>query len=435
MTQRSPDNRPENPFVAHIRRFWFAPIKNKHPVPSQSPSARDDAGAFFTREYLPFLSAAFEIWQQDDFWEGDADEIQQAKDWISELETMLMSGNCGKSRSPLFDAATLVLREVFADQFDTGGLDELAPDRPDTYWAEDSGDTGDEIAQRDLALCLACQDYVTQMMFQAFDAILDAGISVFAGGTVMTLVLGVPGALLVSALGAVWGLSLATLKQDDVRDAIACCMNASLEGVAISESSFRAALDGACDVPFSPPGDAVHLFVRATLQDSGNYLSFVNMLGSFNDVAGSGIVSCFCDEWEHVFDFTVDDGDWEDTAEACSTDWGATYVAATHWRSSGVSPQISFRMKRELERDGTFTEVRATLTGNMARRLTFSRLLPCTTEFEEDINPDGSWGAFEGTIEKVDHLLILNLQATGAGEPITCSELAFRGTGPNPFIS
>jgi hypothetical protein len=440
MIQKPPDSRPENPFLAYIRRFRFNPIKQKHPVPAQSPSARDDAGAFFTREYLPFLSAAFEIWQQDDFWEGDADDIQQAKDWMSELETMLMAGNCGKSRSPLFDAATLVLREVFQDQFDTGGLDELAPDRPDTYWDEDTGDTGDEIEQRELALCLACQDYVTQMMFQAFDAILDAGISVFAGGTVMSLVVGVPGALAVSALGAIWGLSLATLQQDNVRDAIACCMHSELEGVAISEASFKAALDAACDVPFSPPGDAVHFYVKATLQDSQNYLAFVNMLGSFNDVAGSGIIGCLCNEWEHTFDFTIENDGWVTRAED-ARDFG-DYVGGTGWVSEYDPGEEAERLyiQREWTPDTLLTKAQVfyTLEGPSGpNRAVTIHLKDDTVTQDSDTDTFITPGEFvhdwdfRETGDELEQSI--NMNTDGDEATFTITKIILSGEGVDPF--
>lgn len=324
--------KPEDHSTQHLRRPLFTPITEPHAIPSSSPSSMGDAGCCFSREWLPYFAPLFEIWNRREFWDGDKSEVDQALDWVAELESMLVGGKCGKSRSPLFDAATLLLREKFQEQYDSGGLAELAPDRPDTFFDEDSGDTGPEIQQRKDALCLACQDYVTQMMFQAFDAILDAGVSVFSGGTVATLVVGVPGAIIVGALSAVWGLSLSVLSQVSVRDAIACCMRDGIEGLAITEANFNAALDAACSVPLSPAGDAVHLFVKETLQNQKNYLAFVKALGAFNDVAETGIIECACDQpstWCHEFDFTLTDGGFTQIPGCLF----GTHVPGTGWRS------------------------------------------------------------------------------------------------------
>ncbi len=190
---------------------------------------------------------------------------------------------------------------------------------PDDYDA-DPGDTGDEIDQRNQALCLACESWVDEICNQGTSfiqgAVLDS-IPFITGAIVVpfipTLVVGFV------ALGAaffakeVWE----ELNNEAYRDYLACGMYVALKN---ESTASMAAFDAAFDnLPARPPPpedasqddarDIIELWLRGVVNDQENWLGFVSILGAAMSVSSTlplGSCDCItCDTESYDFDGTA----------------------------------------------------------------------------------------------------------------------------------
>lgn len=224
-------------------------------------------------------------------------------------------GICTPSDNIMRVAINTNLRLQMQIEFAANGLAGLAPTRPDTFWDADSGDAGDEIQQRENALCNACLDYINTVA-EDLVAKIEAA-SLFALPIITPIVMAiapVAGAVFVGALSVLELLTILAINDDEIRRKVACCMYDNLAGVALTEASFNTSLTG-CGFAALSDEEIVREMLEAGVNDRGNYLSFVNVLGSHFALVGAGDLDCVCGIWEHTFDFeTGDEQGWTDRA-------------------------------------------------------------------------------------------------------------------------
>jgi len=193
-------------------------------------------------------------------------------------------------------------------------------DVPDDYDA-DPGDAGDEIDNRNQALCLACESWVDEICNQGTSFIQGAvidGIPFITGAAVVpfipTLVVGF------LAIGAaffavgVWS----ELNNEAYRDYLACAMYEALKGESTaSQAGFDAAFD---NLPARPPPpedaiqddarDIIELWLRGVVNDQENWLGFVSILGAAMSVSATlpaGSCSCIsCNPLQFLMDASMD---------------------------------------------------------------------------------------------------------------------------------
>ncbi len=179
-------------------------------------------------------------------------------------------------------------------------------DVPDTYEA-DPGDIGDEIAERNQALCLACESWVDEICNQGTSFIQGAaidGIPFAAGAVVVPFIpTAVVGFIAIGALyfgAAIW----IQLNDEDYRSYLACGMYEALKGESTtSEAGFDQAFD---NLPARPPPaegpveddarDIIELWLRGVVNDRENWLGFVSILGSAMSIAATlppGSCECY----------------------------------------------------------------------------------------------------------------------------------------------
>ncbi len=194
------------------------------------------------------------------------------------------------------------------------------PDRYDS----DPGDVGEEINQRNLALCIACNSWVDQTFNMAMSwiegAALDA-IPVYTGAmavafipTPVTVVVGLT-ALFAGAIVH------SELFNEDYRDYVKCAMYDALQGgLTTTTGAFDACFDS---MPARPPPaqnpaqdtarDIIEAWLRAVVNDLENYLGFVSVLNAaFTVAATQTFESCGCATWEMVWLGGFNEaGDWD----------------------------------------------------------------------------------------------------------------------------
>jgi hypothetical protein len=216
-------------------------------------------------------------------------------------------------------------------EFTANGLDGIAPDRPDTFYDEDSGDVGDEEQQRSNALCNACVDYMATVaddLGQKIRIARVAGMPLLS--PIVLSIAPVAGALFIGALSVLTQLTIEALDDEETRRKVACCMYDNLRGVAITEANFNASLTG-CGFGGLSDEEIVRDMMEAGVNDRDNWLAFVAVLGNFMSNVGDLETDCLCGLFEHTFDFEIDDQGWTTRAED-DRDFG-TYTAGVGWES------------------------------------------------------------------------------------------------------
>jgi hypothetical protein len=185
------------------------------------------------------------------------------------------------------------------------------PGIPDEYDA-DPGDAGDEIAQRNLALCLACESWVDEICNQGTSFIertVQDAIPIFTGLVAVPFI-----PTIVTGLVALYAgyFSLAVHKElnnEAYRSYLKCAMYNKLKGVStVSASGFDVTFD---DLPARPPPpedavqddarDVIELWLRGVVNDEENWLGFVSMLNAAMSVAATlapGTCECYSCEDE-----------------------------------------------------------------------------------------------------------------------------------------
>jgi len=206
------------------------------------------------------------------------------------------------------------IRQLWIDAvFDVDVAFFQVPDNFDT----DPGDVGEEVAQRDLALCIATISLVDTLFNQAMNY-LRAVTPGFAALGIKAITIAAPLALPVFvaaagsfALGSI-GLAVAytELQRQEYRDYIACTIYENLKG---GDTNSKAAFDAALDTfpnprptPETPTQDIardlIEVWMRSQINNLDNYLSFVRNLDAAMNYAKQAEDACPCaDVWEHRF--------------------------------------------------------------------------------------------------------------------------------------
>lgn len=221
--------------------------------------------------------------------------------------------------------------EIYNNQlqeiFDDGGLAALAPDRPDVFFDDDSGDDDVELARRRIALCWATHDFVT--------SVAQEGILQMTNINPAFPVIGVAFAVLgFGFLGVVFaGVTVVLIElmnqfisgEEDV-DLVACCMFEGMTGQTVTEANFAASLDGCPDLG-DAGANALRNLVQAVIQDERNWLIFIRKLGSFMNVTDN-LSTCPCTPDTCSHNFTIDNGNW------IAVNGNASYDEGVGWESA-----------------------------------------------------------------------------------------------------
>jgi len=412
-------------------------------VPRYQAGTIPDTGIFdkpcrcvgINEDWIPYVDGALHLLTYPAMWEGTEEEIQVAIDQILELQISMANCGCGGSRVDGLGINELIRQDLQA-RFDAGGLDGVAPDRPDTFFNADSGDTGGEIDQRTVALCWAAHDYVVTLAEEGFDILIDVDLAVAAAGFGLSVLFTpIVGVAFTAASRLLIELAEEALRSKACVDAVGCCMFTNLSGLAVNQANFSVALDSCAGLD----AECVPLanLIQTTLADEKNWLAFVSKMGSFFEAATQDLADCSCglDTWEHTFDFTVSDGGWID--DPARPDFNAFYTPGVGWQVNHVNPGASFGIALAMTKDATFTDFCLVRTG------------PSVVNRVMVVEPMGS--------PDVDCISVSQPVDTCQNTPFVCtllfasqglkcvstsltnglgtwSSLTLKGTGINPFI-
>lgn len=248
-------------------------------------------------------------WSRDEDYTAKVVAARWRQVWVEVGNSM---GICTPSDNIMRVAINANFRLAMNVEFTANGLDGIAPDRPDTFFDEDSGDAGDDVQRRSNALCLACIDFVNSVADDAKSVAMTIGLTTTP--VILPIVWAIapiPGAIFVAGLVLLNLIAQFALNDEDLRRLVACCMYENLQGQAITEANFAASLTGCGFDPLSDE-EIIREILEAGVNDRGDYLAFVSVLGSFMGAVGEGVAECPCGLWEHTFDFEISDGGWKD---------------------------------------------------------------------------------------------------------------------------
>ncbi len=190
-------------------------------------------------------------------------------------------------------------------------IDIAFPDTPDLF-DSDPGDTGPEVAQRDLALCVAVESWVNETLNRGFSWMqsqTEEAAGIAAVGLAQPFI---PVPVIVVALfglGLVAGEVAQELTNDAYREYLACGIYEELKGKDTnSTADFFAAAD---NLPVRPPPpesilqdqarDIIEIWLRSQLNNIENYLGFIDTLNTAMTMAGAmDSNNCKClATWSH----------------------------------------------------------------------------------------------------------------------------------------
>lgn len=217
------------------------------------------------------------------------------------------------------------------------------PATPDLF-DSDPGDAGDEVAQRTRALCLAVNSWVDELMNRGLSYAREAGVAIGSAVSTGFALPSVPTWLVVGSLvTSSFALSelAGELQDTPYRRYLICGMLEALTGTTTgTPTSFAASWD---NLPARPPPpesvfedvarDAIEAWGRSQLNNADNYLAFVKTLNIAMGVASSiSDAECVCtSDWEHTFDFTIDEQGW--TAFVTGAFTQAAYHPGIGWKN------------------------------------------------------------------------------------------------------
>ena len=320
------------------------------------------------------------------------------------------------------------------------------PDTPDDYDA-DPGDAGDEIAQRNRALCLAVDSWITELMNRGIDYIEKSilivtpiGVAGLANPIVPTWLIG--GAFAAAALALAELHS--QMSDDEYRDYLKCAMYDALLGESTTgTAAFAESWD---NLPARPPPpesgpenlarDAIEAWGRSQLNNVDNYLGFIKTLNSAMSIA-SALTDDDCGciaSWEFEFDFTVSDGGWV-TDPQDGSGWGATYSAGNGWVNSGSGGEKSLAIKlTTMTKNANFDQTKweYILGTALTRRARVQTVLVIDTD-SDDVTPEDTFVTFNGDLDIATQTLHCLILSAGGGSSHTLEKVTFKGTGINPF--
>jgi len=257
-------------------------------------------------------------------------------------------GTCTPSDAIIRRTINADFRLALNVEFTANGLDGIAPDRPDTFFDQDTGDAGDDVQRRSNALCNACIDFVNTIADDATNVARTAGLTIVpALIPIVWSINPIGGAVFVGALSLLSLIAQAAFNDEEIRHAVACCMYENLQGVAITEANFAASLTGCGFAPLSD-NEIVREILESGVNDRADYLAFVSVLGSFMGAVGSSETDCACGIFEHTFDFEVSDQGWTTRAED-DRDFGV-YTAGVGWESVyGLQVVLAERLYMQIQ--------------------------------------------------------------------------------------
>ncbi len=306
--RRSPKTDEQRPEFVPLYR----PFIDKIPIPEAGICDAPNVGMCISTEWMPIIRGLFAVLDQPDIWDTtDPDEIFAVRQQIKELMTM---GNClcgySESLRIVINNTDLTYNTQLVQIFLADGLDGVAPDRPDTAFDEDSGDTGQEIIDRHKAMCAAVHDYVITVVQKGiFDSFLPDAVTLLATGVISFLLTPLAGIVYRTGVQIMETLINMVANKPSIIELVTCCMVEGLEGKAITEANFATALDG-CGFGALSDEAFVADAVKMGLDDTGNFLAFVRTLDDYNNMDQEGY-ECPCQEEVCAVDFTIDDGGFE----------------------------------------------------------------------------------------------------------------------------
>jgi len=386
------------------------------------------------RDWRPFIDGAIHMLTYPAMWNGTDEEKQDAIAQILELQIAMSSCRCGGSRRDGLGITELIRQDLQA-RFDAGGLDAIAPDRPDTFFDADSGDSGGEISQRKVALCWAAHDYVLTLSETGFDLLIDVDLAVAAAGFGLS-VLFTPlvGLAFTAASRLLIELAEEAIRTKACVDAVGCCMYENLKGLAVNQANFSNALDTCAGLdPFCVP---LANLIQTTLADEKNWLAFVSQMGGFFQGATQDLADCGCEaQWTQIFDFTVSSGGWV-TDPRDGSGWGATYAPGVGWQNSGTGAQKSLSIKYTIApNDGDFDLVSADYVLGLALQELATLQTGLVSDTTSDqVTPVNTFVAFDGVFTTATQTIHFLIQSGGGGSAHTLSKVSFSGFGVNPFV-
>ena len=270
----------------------YNPFATKLPVPVAGIFDKPCTCVRINVEWRKYIYSLLDILDQPDIWDTDDEAIiQELRDQVGELRASMATCNCGSV--PPGETIWAGYRLELLIEFTANGLDGIAPTRPDTTWDTDTGDTGDEIHQRENALCNACLDYVNTVSADIQHRADTIGLASGGFGVVLFAAFPIAGVIFAAASVLITAAVLLALKNENARILVACCMRDALVGQAINEANFQAALS-ACGFGALSNEEILRFAIDATLNDTGNYLAFVASLGAFFTASDAATV-CPCD--------------------------------------------------------------------------------------------------------------------------------------------
>lgn len=289
----------------------YRPYLNDVPIPQANICDYPSRSYCINDEWMTIIHSALLALDQPDVWDStDDDDIHAARQNVRSLLSMAaplcVPPPAFGAGSPSCDTLlALELQQIF----DADGLDGIAPDRPDTFFDDDSGDDDNALARRRVALCLATHDFITsivkggilqQVNIDPVFPVVTVFFAFIAFG-VLGLVFGGASLILIELMNQFIS------GEDDV-DLVACCMFEGMTGQAVTQANFQASLD-ACPDLGDAGANAIRNLVRNMMDIDANWFAFVRVLGSFM-TAVDDQTNCHCTEDTCFQDFEIDNGNW-----------------------------------------------------------------------------------------------------------------------------
>lgn len=332
----------------------------------------------------------------------------------------------------------------YTDNYD-GTPGSINPNVPSTW----QGAT----AESELALCNAVNQYVRVKMLEGLNLVR----ALSGVGLAATIALG----LLTGGLGyLIGGVTLlpglptlvdyeAAAADNAALDEVICDLEFALSG-AITQAAFTAAINGLTSSPATTRDTIVDL-LKFGAADLVNYLYFLDLVGTSQGLATSGIYSCPCDDpWCYEFDFTINDGGFTGldigTYQA-GQGWVETYQSFPFGGYTGTNIEIPVPLSAELT--SIEFEFDAVLGGNDsttldARNMVLRQYLGGGgfIDIAGIVGPSGtgqviSWAGSQGSLDRVTLLSTVGYDDvapfTDQGGTMRIYRARFEGIGINPF--
>lgn len=218
---------------------------------------------------------------------------------------------------------TVAAQQQQYDEDYTGTPSSINPDTFDTNF----DGTGDEDDNQ--VLCSAAEAFVKMFAAQKAQQLkLTLGATALMLSLVTLLVPGL-GWILASGIyiaigaatlitGVTYGVAIAALEDEAALNAVSCCLKSSLEGMAVTEANWNAAIT-ACGFATGSHSEIVREFVQIAL--AYNYLTFLDILGTAKHAQDlEEPVSCVCGGPEVIGLY------WPDLDETVEYTLGVEYV-------------------------------------------------------------------------------------------------------------